>query len=601
MRTGSPRIPTAIFEGNMILDFIKSAYSQLPVPVVVLNDDAAYSVAYANAAAFTLLNPIGSTSGIGNSDDFDYGNLLRFTSTDVFESILGILRNFGSTSRFIATLLDYQGNPVLVSITANVVRYEERNYFAFYLQSRAEDELTELEVQENIAYTTFHMAYKSEDLDESINGVLSFIGASVDVSRVYIFEEISPTLTSNTYEWCAEGIVPCIEDLKNLSKADYNYDSIIENGLYIADDIRELPEIDRAILEEQGIKSVAIIPLIHQNKALGYIGFDDCKSYRKWTSGEINALTDVSRIIISLILRRNAENRLQRGLQILQTISDNIDSVVYVSEIGTNEIIFVNKALCTTLDTTPDQLIGQTCWQKLQSGREGPCEFCPVPKLIDEDGNILQNSVVWEFQNTINKRWYLVKDALIEWIDGHLVHIETTTDISYQKIYEEKLTRYASLDTMTGAYNREWGYKLIYEMSTRSQIEQKDVSLVFIDLDGLKRVNDNFGHSAGDDMITRIVDVIQARVRKSDVVCRWGGDEFIVLLQCPLETAESIMKDVTAKLDQLNNALQLPYKLSISYGITLLNSDEDASIDAIISRADGLMYRNKISKKKKQA
>ena len=69
--------------------------------------------------------------------------------------------------------------------------------------------------------------------------------------------------------------------------------------------------------------------------------------------------------------------------------------------------------------------MGKKCWQVLQAGQTGPCSFCPIRRMLDADGNVVMENYSWEFQNTVDKQWYYVRDSMIEWIDGRLVHMET--------------------------------------------------------------------------------------------------------------------------------------------------------------------------------
>ena len=118
----------------------------------------------------------------------------------------------------------------------------------------------------------------------------------------------------------------------------------------------------------------------------------------------------------------------------------------------------------------------------------------------------------------------------MEWTDGRKVHIETATESTHQKLYEERLKHYASTDTMTGTYNREWGTRIMRDMVASAEQEKDAISVVFLDVDGLKEINDTCGHEMGDEVIIKTVDMVRSCIRKSDFMCRWGGDEFLLVL-----------------------------------------------------------------------
>ncbi len=576
--------------------FFERLYRNLRIPVIVCEDGEGYPLAYANTAARLLLNPKLSVDNLMDADrESPLTDLMRFQNAYQCTEMFRALDRAGYVSGFSAYLVNYAGEPVTVSVDANTVEPTapgDARHYALYLY----DQGASAEEVDGIGLLTavFHAANHTEQADEAIDSVLAIIGSGVKVSRAYVFEEISEEATRNTYEWCAPGVLPAIQDLQNLRKTDYPYDVIVSSGLFVTDDIEGLPE-GSSILSAQGIKSLAILPLIHAGRAMGYIGFDDCERARKWSAPEIAVLENVASVVVSLIVRRNSAGRLVRSKAVLQTITDNLSNVIYVNDVHTYEIIFLNKALADSLQQSADDLMGSICYKRLQRGMEGPCPFCPMPKMIAE--GMLENggTFTWEFQNTVNKRWYLVRDSFIKWIDGRDVHIETATEITTQKEYEEQLKHYASIDMMTGAYNREWGTKLMTERMAETGPGTMVTSLAFIDLDGLKAVNDTFGHDAGDDMILTTVGLIRACVRKSDIICRWGGDEFILLLMCGVEEARGVLAKIENRLEAYNRESGKPYKLGISYGITRLTPK--GSVDEVVGRADQLMYAHKMGKR----
>lgn len=578
-----------------MLDFFKNIFLNLKTPLVVFSASGNL-LTYINASAQMLLNPLLAAKKLTNTDsEYTFTDIIRFKHPDTQSYFLNTLKSSGTASQK-THIYNFENELISVTLTANLATLENDDYLIVYITEASE--LTAISWQDmaNVISSAFHIAYHTADVNEAINNILGFIGSTVNVSRAYIFEEISPIMTANTYEWCQEGVEPAIEGLQSLEKEDYNYDVIVSGGVYVSDDIRELPNVDREILEVQGIKALAIVPLINIHTPIGYVGFDDCVNYRKWSGSEILLLENIATILVSLMVKRDSNLAIDRSFKVLKTISDNIDSIVYVSDINTHELIFINKSLSDSLNKSSEQLLGAKCWDVLQNqSQNGPCAFCPLKNMIAPDGTILKKDYIWEFQNTVNKRWYLAHDSIIKWVDGSDVHIETATDITHQKETEENLKYHASTDSLTGAYNREWGYRIINEQI--SGAAYTPVSLVFADIDNLKHVNDTYGHEAGDDLILSITKIIRSNIRSSDIICRWGGDEFLILLFCGIEKAGQLMKKIVALLEKENHKGSRPYILGISYGITKLETGADKSIDDIVAKADKLMYINKTSKK----
>lgn len=137
--------------------------------------------------------------------------------------------------------------------------------------------------------------------------------------------------------------------------------------------------------------------------------------------------------------RIKAEISMENSHERLLMVLNSLNAVVYVADMKTYEVLFINKY---TRDVFGD-IEGNICWQSLQSGQSAPCEFCTNDRLLDSDGNPA-GAYNWEFQNTVNGRWYYLQDRAIRWVDDRLVRIEIATDITDRKMVEHHLK--SSLD-----------------------------------------------------------------------------------------------------------------------------------------------------------
>jgi PAS domain-containing protein len=127
-------------------------------------------------------------------------------------------------------------------------------------------------------------------------------------------------------------------------------------------------------------------------------------------------------------------------------VLNSLDAVVYVADMQTYELLFVNQY---TKDLMGD-ITGKICWQTLQAGQTGPCEFCTNKYLLDEKGEPT-GVYRWEFQNTVTGSWFDVRDRAIRWPDGKLVRLEIATDITERKKLEEDLRKALSeIKTLSG-------------------------------------------------------------------------------------------------------------------------------------------------------
>lgn len=162
--------------------------------------------------------------------------------------------------------------------------------------------------------------------------------------------------------------------------------------------------------------------------------------------------------------------------------------------------------------------------------------------------------------------------------------------VQYEKASEESLT-----DVLTGLPNRRFLDKRLLEESKRSNYSLRPFALLMIDLDGFKAVNDTFGHQIGDSVIQQISTALQRTVRSADMVARYGGDEFAVILpEAELELALQVAEKLKAAL--ASTKLHLPNEtqryLSACVGIAIYPTDSD-NIDALFEMADKRLYRAK--------
>lgn len=159
--------------------------------------------------------------------------------------------------------------------------------------------------------------------------------------------------------------------------------------------------------------------------------------------------------------------------------------------------------------------------------------------------------------------------------------------------YHRKLVRAATRDHVTGAYNRQAFEAMATEAITAATRSGQPLSVVLFDLDDFKRYNDTHGHTAGDTALRQVARMATSVVRSSDVVGRWGGDEFVLLLpSCDATAAVRIADRLAAAVQtQDARAAGMPAGISLSTGAAeLLATDRLADL---VARADDAMYRSR--------
>jgi len=155
------------------------------------------------------------------------------------------------------------------------------------------------------------------------------------------------------------------------------------------------------------------------------------------------------------------------------------------------------------------------------------------------------------------------------------------------------------VDDLTSLYNRRGFFTLAEQHLSLAHRTKRGLLLVYADLDGLKQINDSFGHQEGDLALITVAEILRATFRASDIVARLGGDEFAVLaIETPGASAEILATRLQQNLEAHNTSRNRRYKLSLSVGIARHEPEHPCSIDELLARADVLMYEHKQSKRK---
>ena len=167
-------------------------------------------------------------------------------------------------------------------------------------------------------------------------------------------------------------------------------------------------------------------------------------------------------------------------------------------------------------------------------------------------------------------------------------------DITDRKQLEQRLRDIAHRDELTGLPNRRAGYDFFERHHSLAQRKGHPLSICLFDVDYFKRINDNHGHLAGDRVLVELADLLTEGLRKSDVVCRWGGEEFLLLL--PHTDREAAVK----LADRLRRKVEATVGRALGIGVTMSGGvgafpADASSIEDLVSKADDALYRAKAS------
>ena len=155
---------------------------------------------------------------------------------------------------------------------------------------------------------------------------------------------------------------------------------------------------------------------------------------------------------------------------------------------------------------------------------------------------------------------------------------------------------YANRDAITELLNRRAGLSLLEKEMDISKINNKSLTICFIDIDRFKEINDNFGHAEGDKILKNIGKVLKDNARKTDIVMRIGGDEFVIVFcDAEIDDANILWERIYDEINKLNKETHYKYNISLSYGFSEYSSESPLSIKELLHNADKSMYSNKRS------
>ncbi len=171
----------------------------------------------------------------------------------------------------------------------------------------------------------------------------------------------------------------------------------------------------------------------------------------------------------------------------------------------------------------------------------------------------------------------------------------TIQDITDRKKLEEQLQAAAITDDLTGLFNRRGFFALAEQQCKVADRSGKGATLLYIDVDGLKTINDKLGHKEGDSALIDSANLLRHAFRDSDIIGRLGGDEFAVLLSEPAnrDDEDVILENIHNTLAEFNDRAARNYELKFSVGIAHSHPGHSLSIDELVARADHRMYENK--------
>jgi diguanylate cyclase (GGDEF)-like protein/PAS domain S-box-containing protein len=288
---------------------------------------------------------------------------------------------------------------------------------------------------------------------------------------------------------------------------------------------------------------------------------------------------------------------LQRSRETLQAVADNLPALVAL--IGTDlRYRFVNEAYRPWWGVEPQSLIGQPM-RKL-SDEETSATLRPLIEQVLSGRRVTSEQLmsVGGVQRFVEATYVPQLDAHGA-VEGFMVLVY---DITERKQLELRLAREARHDALTGLPNRRHLMDVLALAMLRTQHAGSALSLLFLDLNGFKAINDEHGHDAGDALLQAVAQRLRQSVRRTDTVARLAGDEFVVMLECLPDLSHRAL--VEEKIHAaLSTPVLLPNGRHVSVGASIgskdYTGDRHVSAQQLLAGADAAMYATKRSSRER--
>jgi diguanylate cyclase (GGDEF)-like protein/PAS domain S-box-containing protein len=306
-------------------------------------------------------------------------------------------------------------------------------------------------------------------------------------------------------------------------------------------------------------------------------------------NGKIMGTMGISRDITR---RKQEENGvLGRERNFFSALMNNISESIFFKD-RESRFVRINKACAEKFGMDiPEDAVGKTDFD-IFSEEHAKQAYEDEQNIIKTGNSILDFEEKETFEDKAD-RW--ASTSKMPWYDENGNIIGTfgiTRDVTDKKKAEEKVKYLSFHDTLTGLYNRAYFEEEINRLDTPRQFP---LTIVMGDVNGLKVVNDAYGHLKGDEFLKKIAGILKDSFREEDILSRWGGDEFIAILPKTTGTdARNIVKRIK-KLCRERSTADIP--LSISLGIATKRT-HSKDIDDILKDAEDKMYKNKMAESK---
>jgi len=304
-------------------------------------------------------------------------------------------------------------------------------------------------------------------------------------------------------------------------------------------------------------------------------------------------------VIRDITSRKKDQEKLQRSERFLSTIFDCIRDPFSIID-RNFKITRANEAYAQLKSKQLKDLLGKKCYEVLHE-RDSVCEDCVVEKTFQSGDPCAKDKEATSIDGA--NLWLEIFTYPVATPEGYVSHVvEYTRDITDRKKSEEEkkqllenLKFLSTTDSLTGLFNRRALTDMLGHEIEKAKRYDSELSLVLCDVDRFKKINDTYGHTAGDKVLKDLSEMLTASLRKADILGRHGGDEFMLILpETSLEGAENLAEKIRSSVKKSDVFVENQKKTHISLSIGIAHFGEAAAdIDSLVKKADNALYQSK--------
>lgn len=342
-----------------------------------------------------------------------------------------------------------------------------------------------------------------------------------------------------------------------------------------------------------GIRSMLDAPILLEGKFAGVVCHEHVGSLREWKPWEeliAGTFADFAAMVLGAAERAEqarALDAMRQSRETLQILFDAAPVPLVLTSFTDGVILSCNQRAAQMFESTPGEIAGR---RALDFYRD-PTQRGPFLESLRRDGRV--DEFVTELKTLEGRPFWAQLNARRLTLLDELVFMVGFADLTEQKRVEERLRELATTDSLTGALTRRRLFEIADEEVGRAARYARPLALAILDVDHFKAVNDGFGHLVGDEALRRVARAVRGELRRQDHVCRYGGEEFVVLFpETTLEGATQVVERMRAAV----GAIRLvpdggELRLTASVGVVAHRWGE--SLESMLRRADEALYTAK--------